>query len=198
MRIRTIATSVATAAVLLAASATTASAATGSGPHTAYAATGTLELVVGTSVFGQARLAGIGMYGLSSVRVGMGDDGSLGSIFPVNATDRAGDALTDGEAGGAVWFGPTGKRLDLNSPSFLRHAGKGTVTARLFSGDADLGRVTLFDVSGGKTTPGDHGYLLSGGRMTLHAGADTLLNTALGVTLFTPGMRVGSLDVDVE
>jgi hypothetical protein len=197
MRIRTLATTVAVAALLL----TTAPAASASGAaakEPAYAATGSLEIVVGNGVFGQARVSGIGIYGLSSVRVGMGDDGSLGMTFPVSAANHSGAAFTDAEAGGAVWFGPAGTRLDINSPTFLRHKAKGTVTARVFAGDADLGRVTLFDVAGGRTTPGDHGYLYSGGRLTLHAGADALLNSALGVTIFTPGMRVGSLYVDVE
>jgi hypothetical protein len=161
-------------------------------------AEGTLSLVFGPSAFAAFRSAGLSFYGLGGPKVGLGDNYSMGMAFDVRAFDGKGRTFTNGESAGVVWFnGAADREVDISAPTLYSDTLAGVVTARVYANGSNLGRITLFDAAGGRVTGTDEGYTYYGQRLTLHEGVDQILNSALGTTVFTPGMRVGGLYLDV-
>ena len=90
-----------------------------------------------------------------------------------------------------------------NSPATYGHTHCHVLRAGVFTGSGtdrfDLGRTTLFDVDKRRTVKQPNveiAYFQY--RLTLHEGAEDLLNSALGTSYFTPGMRIGTLLLDVD
>lgn len=146
-------------------------------------ATGTFQLNASADTVAAIQKAGLSAYGISDVRVGLGDSGALGMQWPIATTDGA-SAYTAGESGGVAWFnGTKGNRADWNAP--LYNAGKKIVKVTVYTGSGEGSTITLFDVK-------------KNGKLVLHAGADATLNKALGTNVFTPGMNFGTLNVSVD
>ena len=167
-------------------------------------AEGSFNLILGPSAFAEFQRAGVSVYSIGGPRVGLGDSGDLGMEFNVRAVDGTGRAFTEGGEASVIWWnGPPNRYFYISSPTLIGDSREGTISAGVFTGSGpnsfDLGRTTLFDVDKRRSVKQPNGeFAYYQYRLTLHDGAEDLLNNALGTSFFTPGMRLGTLLLDVD
>ena len=167
-------------------------------------AKGSFDLLLSQNAFAEFRRAGLSVYSIGGPRVDTGDDGELGMEFNVRAVDGTGRTFTEGGEASVIWWnGPPNRYFYIGSPTLIGDSREGTISAGVFTGSGtnifDLGRTTLFDVDKRRTVKQPNGeFAYYQYRLTLHDGAEDLLNSALGTSFFTPGMRLGTLLLDVD
>lgn len=162
-------------------------------------AEGSFDLILDPSAFAVFQRAGLSIYSIGGPRVDLGDSGDLGMEFDVRAVDDTGRTFTDGGEASIIWWnGPPNRYFYIGSPTLIGDSREGTISADVSTGSGpnsfDLGRTTLFDVDKRRSIKQPNGeFAYYQYHLKLHDGVEDVLNSALGTSVFTSKMRLGSL-----
>lgn len=110
--------------------------------------------------------------------------GKVGLEFPVTAVKKG-----KTEHNGQLFLSHTGAMgwRTVVVTNLKADFDKGTLTGRVYATDTDLGNYTIFKLTKVKTSGSSTSYTVK-----LAPGVASLMNSSLGVSVFSEGMRVGS------
>lgn len=124
---------------------------------------------------------------------------TLGASFPIDSGSVNLSSLTGviGHAGGLIFFDTVTQKSVLIRTFEINLFGAQKLTAEIPALGA---RATIFDLNLSKasvSTPSAHEVVVSGVGVTLDAAAAGALDSALGTTLFTAGLPIGTARTDL-